>query len=198
MDSADRVYTLGHGTPVVVQDLREARGGMSYDLRPPSQVRRNDFAQSQANGRRTLVFHGVDQRSARFSVNTSPTREKEVVIHSQARGHVDADREAVDRASSEDLSMPHLERRPSQSDETDPRIDDLYISTSPRPLFDEGRCDNAGRPRTLMSKTFGSVFSRPCWDDRFAERHPENDHFSDRFNLPQRRQIHHASNPNIL
>ena len=168
-----------HGRPVEIQGVRKTRGGVSYDLRSPDRMKSNNTAANPKNGRHTLVFHRTERRDFDHDSEINSEYEGDPINSSQRRDSFYTQGDVEDQALSEDLSMPRLERRPSRLEENDSHIDDVYTSTNPHPLLDEGRHDNAGRPRTLMSRTFGAGSTQPGRGEYF-EKHPRVDsRFSD-------------------
>ena len=132
MEESDGRGILVHKARIEVLSVTETRGGLSYDLSPRNRGQNAEARRTDAVDQRTTVFRSGDGRS----------------YHS----------------GSDECSMPRLKNRHSANIETKssvPGVDDPYISTDPRHLFDEGWYENAGRPRTRMSKTFGLVGARP-------------------------------------
>ena len=165
----DREGNADHDRPIEIQGVRETRGGVSYDLRSPDRMKSNNTAANPKNGRHTLVFHRTERRDFDHDSEINSEYEGDPIDGSQRRDSVYTQRDVEDQALSEDLSMPRLERRPSRLEENDSHIDDLYTSTNPHPLLDEGRYDSAGRPRTLMSRTFGAESTLPGRGECFQE-----------------------------
>ena len=176
----DRGRNTDYDSPIEILDVRETHGGVSYDLRSPDRMKSNNTAANPMNGRHTLVFCRTDRKDFDRDSEIFPRYRGGPVDGSQGRDQCNTQRDVEDQALSDDFSMPRLERRPSRLEENDPHIDDLYTSTNPHPLLDEGRHDNAGRPRTLMSRTFGAEATQPGRGECF-EKHPRVDsRFSDK------------------
>ena len=157
------------------------RRRLAHDPNPKPQVGRNDSAKNQANATRTLTFYRASERTVRHGLDIPLTDESGFVVPSRARNRRDTHAAEFDQTPSEDISMPSLERRPSQSENTEPRIDDLHISANPRSLIDEERHANADRPRTPKSIFFGAASSRPGQDKYYHELSREDCHFSDTY-----------------
>ena len=177
----DREGNADHDRPIEIQGVRETRGGVSYDLCSSDRMKSNKVAENPMSRRHTLVFHRTDRKDFDSGSETSRGHGNEPVDRTPRRDQYYTPRDGEDRVSSDDLSMPRLERNPSRLRENDSYIDDLYISTNPHPLLDEGRYDNASRPRTLMSRTFGAESTQPGRGECFQEYPRVDTRFSDRW-----------------
>ena len=175
----DREGNADHDRPIEIQGVRETRRGVSYDLRSPDRMKSNNTAANPKNGRHTLVFHRTERSDFDHDSEINSEYEGDPINSSKRRDSFYTQGDVEDQALSEDLSMPRLERRPSLLRKNASHIDDLYISTNPHPLLDEGRHDNAGRPRTLMSRTFGAESTQPGRGECFQEYPRVDTRFSD-------------------